>query len=314
VKAFALDAFAQPGSIREMPEPVPAPGQVKVRVAASSLNPFDNSVMLGRMDGRMEHRFPLIPGSDASGTVESLGEGVTSFSVGDDVFGVTGKPYLGEGTLADHVTMAAATITRKPASLDHESAAAIPVAGVTALVMADALELSDGDVVVTNGATGGVGSYLIQIASRRGAHVVAVSSAPNADYARSLGAAETIDYAAGDLVEAVRSAHPDGIDAVADMHSVEGLISRLSDVIRTGGRVASAVGSADVDALAAKGITATNVYGAVDTARLEQMVSMFESKEIVSPELQRFPFGRMADALDLLASGHVRGKIIVTPG
>jgi NADPH:quinone reductase len=183
---------------------------VRIRVAAAGLNPFDNAVIQGFLKDQMEHRFPLIPGTDASGTVEALGEGVTGWSIGDAAFGSVGKMYIGEGTLAEFATMSIETIAHKPVSVEHADAAAVPVAGVTALTMVEAASVSDGDVVVAIGATGGVGSYLVPLAAKRGARVLAVSSAANAEYARKLGAAEVGDYAAGDVVEAVRSLAPEG--------------------------------------------------------------------------------------------------------
>ena len=114
MKAFALDEFGVPGSIHDLPAPEPAAGQVKVKIAAAGLNPFDASVASGRLKDLMEHRFPLVTGTDGSGTVEAIGEGVTEWSVGDDVFGSVGKTYLGEGTLAEFTTLAAGTVARKP--------------------------------------------------------------------------------------------------------------------------------------------------------------------------------------------------------
>src|SRR5712691_875520 len=148
MKAFAIDELGQPGSVQDIPVPEPAEGEVRVRIAAAGLNPFDNAVVAGYLKDRMEHRFPLVPGMDASGTVDALGPGVDAWTVGDEVFGSVGKMYLGEGTLAEFATMSAGTVARKPPSIDHAAAAAAPVAGVTALVMADALAIRDGDVVV----------------------------------------------------------------------------------------------------------------------------------------------------------------------
>src|SRR2546423_924590 len=123
VRAFAIDEFGQPGSLRDIPAPEPAGGQVRIRVAASGLNPFDNAVVQGYLKDRMEHRFPLVPGMDASGTVEALGDGVHAWTVGDEVFGSVGKMYLGEGTVADLTTMSVDTVARKPASIEHPVAA-----------------------------------------------------------------------------------------------------------------------------------------------------------------------------------------------
>jgi len=312
MKAFAIDELGQPGSLHDISVPEPAEGQVRIRVAAAGLNPFDNAVLQGHLKDRMEHRFPLVPGVDASGTVEALGEGVEAWTIGDEVFGSVGKMYLGEGTLAEFATMSAGTVARKPASLDHTAAAAIPVAGVTALMMADALQVSKGRVLVAIGATGGVGSYFVQLASGRGAQVVAVCSGENADYARRLGATEVIDYAAGDVVEAVRSRHAGGIDAIAEMHRDEGTVAGLAEQVRSGGHVASAVGGADAEALGRRGIKATNVVGMVTTASLEALAATLEREELTSPDIHSFSLADAGEALAAVATGHVRGKIIVT--
>ena len=261
MKAFAVDGFGEQGSVRELPVPDPAEGQLRLKVAAAGLNPFDVAVWQGYLKDQMEHRSPLVLGMDASGTVDALGGGVEGFAVGDEVFGSVGKGYLGEGTLADFTTVSAGTVTRKPPSLDHTVAAATPTAGVTALNTADALELTEGQTVLVVGATGGVGSFFVQLAVRRGARVVAVCSGENADYARDLGAGDVIDYTSGDVVDEVRSRYPDGIDAIADMHGDAEQLAKLTEQVASGGHVASVVGAADIEALGARGVEATNVMG-----------------------------------------------------
>ena len=312
MKAFAIEELGKPGSVQDLAAPVPAEGQVQVRVAVAGVNPFDNAVIAGYLKDRMEHRFPLIPGMDASGTVEALGQGVEAWKVGDEVFGSVGKMYLGEGTMGEFATMSAGTIARKPASIDHTLAAALPVAAVTALTIADALQLSEGQVVVAVGATGGVGSYFIQLAAARGARVIAVCRAENADYARGLGAAEVIDYAATDIADAIQMNHRDGIDAIADMHGDFESIARLAEAVRSGGHVASAVGAADVEALASRGIEGTNVMGMATTASLEGLAVMLERKELNAPDIKSFPLAEAAKAFAEVATSHVRGKVVVT--
>ena len=208
--------------------------------------------------------------------------------------------------------MSTGTIARKPASFDHADAAAIPVAGVTALTMVEAASVSDGDVVVAIGATGGVGSYLVQLAANRGARVLAVCSAANAEYARSLGATDVIDYAAGDLVDAVRSHAPDGVDVLAEMHRGDDT-ARLAKLVRSGGHVVSAVGGADAEVLNARGIEAVNVMGMVATAPLETLAGLLERGEIVSPAVRSSSLADAAEAFEQVGSGHTRGKIIVLP-
>ena len=312
MRAFALDEFGKPGSIVEIPVPEPSAGQVRIRVVGAGLNPFDVAVIQGYVKDHMEHRFPLIPGADASGTVEAVGEGVLDRTIGDEVFGSVGKRYLGEGSLAEYATMSTATIARKPASVHDAQAAGIPVAGVTALTMVEAASISDGDVVVAIGATGGVGSFLVQLAANRGARVIAVSSGANAEYARRLGASDVVDYGAGDVVEAVRSLASDGVDVIAEMHGDEGT-ARLAELVHPGGRVVSAVGGADVDTLKARGLEAVNVQGMVATEPLETLAGMLERGEIQIPEIGTFPLDQAADALEQVGSGHTRGKIIVVP-
>ena len=312
MKAFAIDDFGAPGSVRDLPVPEPVEGQLRLRVAAAGLNPFDVAVGHGYLKDQMEHRSPLVPGTDASGTVDALGEGVEGYAIGDEVFGSVGKSYLGEGTMAEFVTVSGGTVTRKPSSFDHTVAAAIPTAGVTALDMADALELSQGQTVIAVGATGGVGSYFVQLAARRGARVVAVCRGENADYARGLGATDVIDYEAGDVVDAIRSRYPDGIDAVADMHGDAERLARLGEHVPSGGHVASIVGAADTEALGANGIEATNVAGRVTRASLEALSGMLGAGEIVAPEIRAYPLAEAGEAMAAVATGHVRGKVVVT--
>jgi len=312
MKAFAIDELGQPGSLHDVPVREPAEGQVRVRVAAAGLNPFDNAVVQGYLKDRMEHRFPLVPGMDGSGTVDAVGSGVSAWSVGDEVFGSVGKRYLGEGTVAEFVSMSAGTIARKPSTLEHAIAAAIPTAGVTALIMADALAFGEGQTVVAIGATGGVGSYLVQLAARRGARVVAVCRGENADYARRLGAADVVDYTTEDVAEAVHSRYPDGIDAIAHMHGDREGLTRVAEQVRLGGHAASAVGAADAEALGDRGIEATNVMGRVTTESMEALSGMMEASEIAAPEIRSFSLAEAGDALAAVATHHVRGKIVVT--
>jgi NADPH:quinone reductase len=118
MRAFALEELGAPGSIVDVPVPEPAEGQVRIRVAAAGLNPFDSAVIQGNLKDQMEHRFPLVPGADASGTVDAVGEGFSGWSIGDEVFGSVGTMYLGEGTFAQFATMSTGTIARKPAAGD----------------------------------------------------------------------------------------------------------------------------------------------------------------------------------------------------
>ena len=127
-----------------------------------------------------------------------------------------------------------------------------------------------------------------------------------------LGAADVVDYMGGDAAEAVRSAFPDGIDAIADMHGDKEGVARLAEQVRSGGHVASIVGAVDAESLGDRGIQATNVMGRVTTGSLEALLSMLVAREIAGPEIRSFSLAEAGDALAAVATHHVRGKIVAT--
>jgi NADPH:quinone reductase len=309
MRAFALEAFGQPGSIHDLPDPEPAEGHVRVRVAAASLNPFDNVVLQGYLKDKMEHRFPLIPAGDLAGVVDALGPDVKEFAVGDPVFGVTGKMLFGEGTLAELTTASTGTIAKRPSSVSEIEAAALPLAGVSALMCVEAAAPKAKDVVVVVGASGGIGSYALQLAAAAGAHVVGVTSQANIEYVKSLGAAEVIDREAGDVSEALRSAHRDGVAAIIDTGSDGPSLARLSEAVRKGGTVVSMKGAAGVDDLAKRGIKGVNIQTQVTTQRLEHLADQSAKGKLKAPRIRTFPLEQAGDAFKLL--GHGGGKLVV---
>jgi NADPH:quinone reductase len=310
MRAFALDAFGEPGSIHDLPEPEPAEGQVRVRVAAASLNPFDNVVLQGFLKDRMEHRFPLIPAGDLAGTVDALGPNVNGFSVGDPVFGVTGKMVFGEGTLADMTTASAGTIAKRPASLVDVEAAALPLAGVSALMSVEAATIKPKDVVVIVGASGGIGSYAVQLAVMAGARVIGVTSTSNVDYVKGLGADEVIDRTSEDVLEAIRSKHPTGVASIIDTGSDAPSLTRLSEAVRKGGTVTSMKGAAAPEELAKRGVKGVNISTQVTAERLAQLAELAAAGKLKAPRIRTFPLEQAGDAFKLLGQG-TGGKLVV---
>jgi NADPH:quinone reductase-like Zn-dependent oxidoreductase len=311
MRGFALKSFGEEGSVMELPDPVPQEGQVLVRIKAAGVNVFDPWVVLGAMKDAMEHRFPLVPGVEASGVVEDLGSGVSGLAKGDEVYGVSVKPFLGEGTFAELATFAPDGLSAKPASVDHLEAAGLPHTGLTALTAMDEIEPRDGQVVLVVGATGGVGSSFTQLAAAAGARMIAVASAERADYARELGASETIDYAKGDLLELVRSSQPDGVDALVDLYSDGPALARLSAVVRPGGKVLSASGAADPEMLAQRGLRGGNINRA-GPERLPELTRLVDQKQLQPPAVQAFPLERAGEALKQMQSRHIRGKLVIS--
>ena len=310
MRAFALDAFGQPGSVHDLPDPKPAENEVRVRVAAASINPFDNAVLMGYLKDRMEHRFPLIPCSDLAGTVDALGAGVEGFAVGDSVFGVTGR-MLGEGTLAELTTASTGTIAKRPSSLGEIEAAALPLAGVSALQSVEAAAPRPNDVVVIVGASGGIGSYSVQLAALSGAHIIGVTSKGKTEYVKSLGAGEVIDRTAVDVLETLRAKHPNGVAAIIDTGSDAAGLARLSEAVRKGGTVTSMKGAANVEELANRGIKGVNVGTQVTRERLEHLAGLAAEGKLKAPHIQTFPLDRAGEAFELIAQDHL-GKLVVT--
>jgi NADPH:quinone reductase-like Zn-dependent oxidoreductase len=311
MRAFAIDRFGERGSVRELAVPEPEAGEVLVRVKAASVNAIDWMVAKGFLKDRVEHRFPLIPGVDVSGVVERVGTGVDGFAAGDVVYGFSMKPFFGAGTFAEFTALPAGGIAPRPSSVDDEGAAALPHTALTAISSVEVVDPQDGQVVLVVGASGGVGSSVTQLAARRGAHVVAVTRAKNAEYVRSLGASETIDYTTGDLLELVRSRHPGGVDAIIDLASDAASLTRLSELVRAGGRVVSSAGAADAAALGQRGLQGVNVNRA-SPDRLTDLTRLIEDRQLRLPAIRVYPLEQAADALAESERRHVRGKLVLT--
>jgi NADPH:quinone reductase-like Zn-dependent oxidoreductase len=198
--------------VQEVPDPVPGPGEVVVRVVAAGTNPGEVGIRSGAGAARFPAEFPEGQGSDLAGHVVALGPGVAGLAVGQPVIGLSD----GRNAQAELALLPADRVVPKPGALDWDVAATLYVAGTTALAALDAVPVGSGDVVAIAGAAGGVGVYLTQLAVGTGARVVAVASEPNHAWLRAHGA-EPIAYS-DDLEARLRAAAPDGITAFFDLH------------------------------------------------------------------------------------------------
>lgn len=200
MKAIQLDCYGPPSVLvcRDVPTPACGAGELLVRVRAAGVNPKDCLVRKGKFRWFTGRRFPLGLGHDFAGTVEDIGQGAGVFNRGDAVFGMT-NGWQGR-TYAEFVAVRAEETALKPVALGFEAAAATPLAGQTALqALRDLGHVASGRRVLINGASGGVGTYAVQIARILGAHVTAVCSGRNADLVRQLGAHTVVDYTREDL-------------------------------------------------------------------------------------------------------------------
>ena len=283
----------------DVADPVAAPGQVVVDVHAASVNAADWKARSGH-HGPTKN-FPYIPGRDFSGVVSALGDGVSDFRVGDEVFGVTEQ--TGEKCYAEKVAINAAIVARKPAGLSHVEAAAVGLIGLTALIAIEhTLKLKAGETILIQGGAGGVASFAVQLAKHLGARVITTTSAANHDYVRALGADEIIDYNAQDFAQIVS-----GCDAVLD--TVGGDVAiRSFAVLRPGGRAAFVAGPAP--ASPRSDVTSFKPKVGRDRAHLEHVAGLITSGAVRVPEIRTYSLAEAAAAHTVSEGRHFRGKLV----
>jgi len=322
MKAAVRDRFGSPDvvEIREIEKPTPADDELLVRVRATSVNPADWYSVAGRPSlfrMQMGLRRPKSErlGVDFSGTVESVGKNVTQFRPGDEVFG--GK----SGAFAEYVCVREdRAVVPKPANVTLEQAGGVGVAGLTALQgLRDKGQLQPGQRVLINGASGGVGTFAVQIAKALGAVVTGVCSTRNVDRARSLGADHVVDYAQADFTriderydllldiagsklwsECKRVLNPQAILVIVGAPKGNHLIGPLSHIVPL--RLASVPSSQKAVFFVAK----------FNKADLEVLRGLMEAGQ-VTPVVERcYELSEIGDALRYLGEGHAQGKIVVT--
>jgi NADPH:quinone reductase-like Zn-dependent oxidoreductase len=314
VRAIAVERFGGTDELRlvDLPRPKLPPDAILIRTAAAAVNPVDAKIRAGALAERFPCSFPLVPGWDVAGVVEQVGPAVRDFSPGDEAISYCRKDFIQEGTYAELVAVRARQSAHKPRSLSFEEAAGIPLTGLTAYqTLHDALQLKRGETVLITRAAGGVGTFAVQLARIVGARVIATASRRNHDYLRELGATECIDYRETDALEAVRDAHPDGIDAVLDIVGGE-LLERSATVLRPGGRIVSVIQPPDTEAFASRGITASYVFVLPDGEQLAELARLAEGGELVVPIDRTMPLAEARTAHELIEAGHVRGKLVLT--
>jgi NADPH2:quinone reductase len=309
MRAVVVDGYGVTPVVREVAEPLPAPGEVKVRVRASSLNGFDALLAAGALKGMFEHRFPIVLGKDFAGTVEEVGAGVAEFEVGDEVFGVVAKAGpTGGGGFGEYLTTAAQFgIAHIPTGLDHATAGLLGLAGAAAVNSVDAVALCAGETVLVSGATGGVGNYVVQLAAARGATVIATAGpGVEADHVRELGAHHVVNYR-GDLAAQVRMLASGGVNAVVHLAG-DGLA--LADLLTSGGRIASTLHLGQ-DQLADRDVTATAVVALPDRGVLDRLAADKVSGRLRVPVARTYRLDEIPQALTDFANGTL-GKLAIS--
>ncbi len=260
MRAVAITEYGGVPAVTELPKPEAASDKMIVRVEAAGMNPVDSAIASGAYKELMPATFPLVLGVDVAGVVEAVGGESAGFEEGDRVFGQLLTPPLGStGTYAEFVSVPKdAPVAKVPQSIDSATAASLPTAGGTALQIAESLSPLEGKTMLIVGAAGGVGSFLTQFAVRAGARVIANVAASDSARVREYGAVETVDHRTDNVHDAVAALYPEGIDVLVDLANDAGEFADLASLVRSGGTALTTRYVADVDSLAARGVTGVN--------------------------------------------------------
>jgi NADPH:quinone reductase-like Zn-dependent oxidoreductase len=305
VRGIAYDRFGgvEVLQLREdLPEPPVGPDTVLVRTRAAGVNPVDMGIREGGLAGFFPHHFPIVPGWDLAGVVEAVGPAVVDFAPGDEVFGYLRRDDVQWGTAAELVPAPQRCLAHKPESLSFTEAGAVPLAGLTAYqALTEALAVGEGDRVLVHRAAGGVGFFAVQIAVALGAHVIGTASPRNAGFLTEAGAAEVLDYSAGPISEQLS----EPVDAVLDLVGGDALVDAPKQV-RDVSRIASVV-DPSVNEMGGR-----YVFVRPERHDLEELARMADAGQLRVAVAKAFPLERTAEAHELVAAGHVRGKVVVT--
>jgi len=303
MKAAYIERHGGPEVLKygDMPEPVAKPGEVVVDIVAASVNGADWKVREGK-SGQLAH-FPYILGRDFSGVVSAVGDGVTELRVGDEVFAVCDVGQ--EGAYAEKIAIKASIVAKKPASLSHVDAAALALAGLTAIcTVEDTLKLKAGETILIQGGAGGVAAFAIQLSKHLGARVITTASAVNHDYLRTIGADEIIDYNAVDFAKVVKNC-----DAVFD--TVGGDVAQRSfAVLKPGGRAAFIASGPQAPKPERSDVVAFRPHVGRDRPHLERIAELVANGAVRPPEVTRYKLSDAVAAHKVSQSRHFRGKLV----
>jgi NADPH:quinone reductase-like Zn-dependent oxidoreductase len=300
VHSFGDSAVLQADTVEPS---LPDASQVLVSVKAASVNPVDFKIRSGKYPAVKEDRLPYTLGRDASGVVEKCGAQATQYKVGDEVFGIVG---IGGGGYAEKVVLDQRAITRKPASLDHVHAAAIPLAGQTAWQgLFRHGGLRSGQSVLIHGGAGGVGHFAIQFAKAKGARVLTTVSTANVDFAKSLGADVVIDYKTQRFED-----HASDLDMVFDLIDGE-TRERSWKLLKPGGILVSTLTEPSQGKAKELGVRALRYTIEADGNELAEIGAIVTAGRVKAHVEKTYPLVEAAQALNELEKGHSVGKIVL---
>ncbi|WP_134684114.1 NADP-dependent oxidoreductase [Brevibacillus migulae] len=300
MKAAGFYSYGTPEVLQliELDLPQPGEGEVRVRVKAAGVQPVDCAIRTGWTPPGVNITFPHVTGGEFAGVIDQIGEGVTSFAVGDEVLG-----FRTQFTYAEYLVVSVDQIVRKPEAMPWAVAGGLSGAGQTAHTALEELGVRRGDTLLINGAAGGVGTVAVQIAREWGATVIGTASEANHDYLRALGAIPVM-YGEG-LLDRLRAVAPHGIDVALDAASADGL-RVAAQLVPDKNRVGTIFAYELADELGVRWIRSNR-----SAARLAKLVALYNEGKLHIHIRKTFPLEQAADAHREIETGHGRGKIVL---
>ena len=309
MKAIRFHQYGDPSVLQyeDVEVPVPAAGEVRLHVAATSFNGIDASIRGGGMQGPFPISLPHTPGIDVAGIVDALGEGVEGIAIGDAVVGFL--PMTGTGAAAEYAIAPAEVLTAAPSSIPLADAAALPIVGLTAFqALFDHAGLASGQRVLINGAGGAVGGYAIQLAKDARAHVIATAGARSRARVEAQGADEVVHHAAADGTLAVSAP----VDVLLNLAPIDpAAFPGVLPAVRDGGAVVNTAVWMQAPSDEARGVRGIDLFVRSDAAQLAQLVSLVDRGVLRVDVAQRVSLVDLASVHEQAAAGAVSGKVVV---
>lgn len=307
MKAAQFDSYGDSSviDVRDAAKPAVSAGHVLVGVHAASLNRIDSAIRSGAMRQMIPLQFPATIGGDFAGVVAGVGQGVSDFKTGDEVYGQAGIATGGSGTLAEFTVADAQRIAKKPASVNMPDAASLPLVGASALqALEEHLKLQKGQRILIQGGAGGIGSLAIQIAKLHEAYVATTVSTEDMAFARSLGADTVIDYTSEDAGKLA----PD-FDAI--FVTARAALDESVRLAKQGGIVVSMVGPAGEALAKERSVTVVPQMTKNTTEQFTRLAELVDSGKL-KPEVEKtFPLAEAREAFRYFETEHPNGKVVV---
>jgi alcohol dehydrogenase len=311
MKAAQMKGYGSSDEVIEINENAPAPndpsaGKVLVKIKAAGINPVDWKIREGYMQQMMPLQFPSPLGMDFSGVIEKVGQGVSEFRQGDEVYGQASLMSGGSGAFAEIALANADTIAHKPKSLSHPEAAGLPLVGVSAwLALVETISLQKSQKILIHGGAGGIGSVAIQLAKHLGAYVATTVSTKDKQFAKELGADEIIDYQTQTFEELIRDC-----DAAFDTVGGE-TYSRSFKVLKRGGIIVSMLEQPNQELMKQFGVKAIFQFTQLSRDQLTKLAQWVDQNNIRVNVDKTFPLEEAGKALDYQRDVHPRGKVVL---